>query len=203
MANICNVSVTITGDKATLDELYDMINRQAPMLTRKHPMLLDSEQHSIEFGLCCHQRNADDITLSQSCRWSPRKEDYIDLSDDYPTLTIVVAYEEAADQKFGGFSITGGSCIESHEDTEEQWLEGHDEDYQAELRRINELPYEKFLEEYTEWDVYDDPKYSHLGKAIVARIKDTDLPLFMNVEWMDDEAEQQYKNRYSTFKEAL
>ena len=82
-------------------------------------------------------------------------------------------------------------------------MERYDEDYQAEQRRIQELPYEEFLEEYTEWDVYDDPKYSYLGKAIVARIKDTDLPLFMNVEWMDDEAEQQYKNRYSTFKEAL
>jgi hypothetical protein len=193
----------ITGDKANLDELFDMIHRQSPMLTRKHPMLQDAETNKIEFGLCCHQRNADDITLTQTCRYDPRREDYIDLSDDYPTLTFVVEYYEPANQKFGGFTVTGGSCIESHEDTEEQWLEGHDEDYQAELRRINELPYEEFLEEYTEWDVYDDPKYAYLGKAIVARIKDTDLPLFLGVEWEDETADRQYKERYTTYKGTL
>jgi len=203
MANICTVYTTITGDKASLDELYDMIHAQSNMLTRKHPMLLDAETHKIEFGLCCHQRNADDITLTQSCRWSPRKEDYIDLSDDYPTLTIIVTYEESANQLYGGFMVTGGSCTESYEITEEQWLERHDDDYRAEKKRIEELPYEEFLEEYTEWDVYDDPKYAYLGKAIVKRIKDTDLPLFINVEWMNDEADRQYKNRYSIQQEAL
>lgn len=203
MANICTVYATITGDKNNLDELFDMIHRQSPMLTRKHPMLQDAEANKIEFGLCCHQRNEEDITLTQSCRWSPRREDYIDLSDDYPTLTIEVAYEETGEQVFGEFTITGGSCIEAHDLTEEQWLEGHDEDYQAELRHINELPYEEFLEKYTDWDVCSEPQYVYLGKAIVARIKDTDLPLFINVEWMDDVAEQQYKDRYSTFKEAL
>jgi len=203
MANICTVYATITGDKPNLDELFEMIHAQSPMLTRKHPMLRDAETNKIEFGLYCHQRNTDDITLTQSCRWSPRKEDYTDLSNDYPTLNIEVAYEETANQVFGGFTVTGGSCVESHELTEEQWLEGYDEDYQAELRRINELPYEEYLEEYTDWDVYDDPKYAYLGKAIVARIKDNDLPLFINVEWMDEETERLYKARYSTFKEAL
>jgi hypothetical protein len=99
--------------------------------------------------------------------------------------------------------VEGGSCIESVDYTEEQYLERHDEEYQAEKKRIAESPYEEFLEEYTEWDVCSELKFAYLGKNIVARIKDTDLPLFINVEWEDEETERLYKNRYSTIKEAL
>lgn len=201
MANICTVYVTITGDKSNLDELYDMIRRQSPILIRRHPMLRDTEANRIEFGLHNHQRNENDlensIVLSQSCRWKPRIEDYIDLSEDYPTLTIEVGYEEAGNDVYGGFTVTGGSCIESHKFTEEQWLEQHDEDYQAEKKRIAELPYEEFLEEYTEWDVSEENQYAYLGKDIIARIKDEDLPLFVNVDWMDETVDRMYKNRYS------
>jgi hypothetical protein len=84
-------------------------------------------------------------------------------------------------------------------------MELHDEDYIYEKKQIAELPYKEFLEEYAKWndegELDDEPKYTSLGKDIIARIKDDDLPLFMNVDWYDDAINQQYKDRYSTYKE--
>jgi len=203
VANICTVYAVITGDPLILSELYSRIQQQDINLTDNHPMLLDTDTSNLLYGLCCHRRNEFDITLTQACPWKPKEEAYIDLSDMYPDLTIEVAYEEAADQVYGDFTVIGGSCIESQELTEEQWLERHDDEYLFEKKQIETLTYEEFLESYTEWDVSCDPKYVYLGKDIVARIKDTDLPLFMNVDWMDETINRQYKDRYSTFKEAL
>jgi len=203
MANICTVSVMITGDLTILAALTKLIRDQDAILISDHPMLMDTDVHGIAYGLNLLQCNTSDITLTQTCGWKPDIGDYIDLSDDYPTLKIKVTYEEGGDQVYGEFTVEGGSCIESVDYTEEQYLERHDEEYQAEKRWIAESPYEEFLESYTEWDVSCDPKYVYLSKDIVARIKDTDLPLFVNVDWMDEGIDRQYKDRYSTFKEAL
>jgi hypothetical protein len=203
MANICVVTTNISGDLAPLSTLTKLIRDQDTVLIDKHPMLIDTDVHGIVYGMCNLQCHASDITLAQACSRQPSLYDYLALSKDYPTLTIVVSYEECGNQVYGSFVVEGGSCIESVDYTEEQYLERHDEEYQAEKKRITESPYEEFLEEYTEWDVYTELKYAYLGKDIVARIKDTDLPLFINVEWEDEETERLYKNRYSTIKEAL
>lgn len=203
MANTCLVTTKISGDLTPLSTLTKLIRDQDAILISDHPMLMDTEAHHIEHGMCNIQCHASDITLAQACRWKPSLYDYQALSNDYPTLTIAVSYEECGNQVYGSFVVEGGSCIESVDYTEEQYLERHDEEYQAEKKRIAELPYKEFLEEYTEWDVCTELKFAYLGKDIVARIKDTDLPLFINVEWEDEETERLYKARYSTYKEAL
>jgi hypothetical protein len=190
--------VTIRGSEEQIAELYDKLENQDPKLLKQLPMLTDAESGKVEFGmhsLVCK----DDTTLyiTQSCKWHPKIEDYIDLNDLFDTLRIKVAYEEGANNVYGEFLVEGGSCQESVELTEEQWREGHDEDYQAELKRIQELPYEEFLEEYSDWDCTEEPQYVYLEKKILERIKDEDLPLFVNVEWRDEDVEQAYKNRFS------
>jgi hypothetical protein len=90
---------------------------------------------------------------------------------------------------------------------EEQWLEENDEDYYEEKKNIADLPYDKFLKEYSKWndegELDDEPKYYYLGKDIIDRIKEEDLPLFVNVDWHSDEIAKRYNIHVTVNQEAL
>lgn len=203
MANICSSAVTVAGNKGEINALHQQIERQDETFLKNFWILSDTEKHASDFGLSNCQLNSDtELTFYLSSQWSPPTEELITVSELYPMLTFEVVYQEPANAVYGRQLIEGGSCVEDEVYTEEQSLELYDEDYQFEKKRIQDLPYEEFLEEYSKWnddgEVDDDPKFRYLSKDIVARIKDEDLPLFINVEWMDDEAEEQYKTRHST-----
>lgn len=208
MANLCSNYVVVTGDKGAVKALYQQIERQDETFLKNYWILTDTDKHNCDFGLSNLQRNSDtEITFSLCSKWSAPTNELLDVSEIYPTLKFVVLYEEPANAVYGRQVYEGGSCEEDEAYTEEQWLEAHDKDYQLEKKRIQELPYEEFVEEYSKWndegEADDEPKYRYLEKDIVKRIKDEDLPLFISVEWLDEDAAQQYKDRYSNVKEAL
>lgn len=207
MSNLCSNYVTVTGDKIAIDELVTRIGQVGQLsrkdLTEDNWLLCDAPTLHCDYGLCNYQRNGDDeITLTICSRNAEPRRELLALSLLHPTLTLVTVYDEPACEVYGRLEITGGSIVEDQEYTEEEYLELYDEDYKTEKKRIAELPYKDFLEEYTEWDVNDDTKYTSLGKDIINRIKDEDLPLFINVDWYRSSIEKEFKNRFSPSQEA-
>jgi hypothetical protein len=211
MSNLCSNYVEIIGNDAAIRALSDKIDAIYAITDRKklnedNWYLCDAHTLHCDYGMSNLQKNSDtEITFNICSRNSPPTANLYALSKEIPTLTITCLYEEPGMQLYGRLQYTEGSCIEDAVFTEEQWLEEHDDDYKFEKKNIAELPYDKFLDEYSKWndegELDDECKYRYLGKDIVARIKDDDLPLFINVEWNDDDAEQQYKERYSQVKE--
>ena len=211
MSNLCSNYVEVTGDEIAVSELLNDIaavhQLDLKALTEDNWYLCDAEKLCCDYGMMNLQKNSDtDVTFNICSRNAPPEKNLAELSLQHPTLTITCLYEEPGCQLYGRLQFTGGSCVEDTIYTEEQWLEEHDEDYKFEKNAIAELPYDEFVEEYSKWndegELDDEPKYYYLGKDIIARIKDEDLPLFVNVDWHDDDINQLYKDRYSTDKES-
>jgi len=207
MSNLCSNYVTVTGDKIAIDELATMIG-QVGQLSRKdltvdNWLLCDAPTLHVDYGLCNYQRNVDgEVTLTICSRNAEPRKELLALSLLHPTLTFVTVYEEPMCEVYGRLEITGGSTVEDQGYTEEEYLELYDEDYKIEKKCIAESSYEDFLKEYTEWDCYDEPKYTALGKDIIDRIRDEDLPLFINVDWLIDSITKKFKTRFSPSQEA-
>lgn len=199
MANLCSNDITVTcepGDEGDLKAFVEAL-KKPPKELSENIVCRNAEALSSDYG---HYNVTEvpptKVTLYVCSKWSPPTEEVIALSGLFPTLTIKVVYDEPGNEIYGCQSFTQGCCVEDRVMAEKTWRAEYDEDYIEEKLHIAECPYEEFLKEYGDWDIYDEPRYSTLGADIVARIKEKDLPLFMGVDWGDEETEQAYKDRF-------
>ena len=64
-----------------------------------------------------------------------------------------------------------------------------------ELEILKEMDYKEFLKEYTKDNYFEDYPFIYLEREVALRIKERDLPLFINKKWEDSRAEEVYKKR--------
>lgn len=121
-----------------------------------------------------------------STAWSPPAAWLAAVAPKYPTLEFELVYSEEGNDVFGMVSAYGDQ-FEDLSYTEEEFREQHDPDYIAQVRFIKKLPYKKLILTYSDpessFTDLQPSHYQYLDKHILARIKDKDLPLFVNREW--------------------
>lgn len=97
---------------------------------------------------------------------------------------------------FAEATIQDGSCDERSME-EKEYLKKHHWNFKEVLAELTNCSYEDFLKNYTHDNFFGEHPYSLIDRDIVDMIKEEDLALFINREWMDSDAEQEYKRRLS------
>lgn len=196
MANVCTCYMRIDGERKTLDRLVRRIETRDSRLLKLFPWLEKGAAYGMYGGV--DRENDTTLRLPFTCKWQPPKDHIERLSKAFG-LKIICWYEEPAMIVYGRVSYESGEIIEDVAYDEEAWMEEQYEDFAVCKRNISESPYEEFLDAYTQgfdWEDVGDSRWCVLEKHIVKRIKDEDLPLFINTPWDCEEAEQMYKARF-------
>lgn len=123
--------------------------------------------------------------------WSPPLEWLLTTSEQFPSLEFSDSY---IDEGGGAGRIwVSNEDYTSEEQSEHGWRMEHDEMYAEEYEFIVRGDYEKVRDEYLERNECD--RYFFEGK-LLERIKNEDLPLFLNFSWYycSDEFEERCKN---------
>jgi hypothetical protein len=197
MSNICECYLTITGDYKDLEVLYNRLMDQDPTILETVPNFRINPKSdycisSKDFIILKPKPNR--MTISFCGRNLPPLEELSDLSSEYPELNFHLIYEEPGNEIFGEATISDGGYY-NNEMEERAFMEAHNGGYKEERKSILELPYDEFVKEYTHGKFFEEHPYGWLDLDIVNRIKDKDLPLFINRQWMDSDAERIFKAR--------
>lgn len=195
MANICGNDIVISGDMDQLEALSKRLSDQDPALLQTVP----------NFTIC----STSDYTINESAdvscdcgvisfyfgsKWSCPLEAITELSKEYPNLMFELSFEESAMDYFGTATISNGGCNENSMG-ELDYIEQYNEEYIDQLSTLNNLTYEEFVKTYTHDNFFDEHPFGYIDRAVVKKIKDEDLALFINREWFDDNAHEEYKRR--------
>jgi hypothetical protein len=194
MANICSNRITITGEVPSLEALLKRLLEQDPALLEIVPNFSFQVISGDASEIGAHYFVEEEIEFSFNSKHSCPLNDISILSMEYPDLNFHVVYEESDTDTYGEASITDGSCTDNSMN-ELEFLEKHNGNYIEMQENITELPYEDFIKGYTHDNFFDEHPYSYLDREVLNRIKDEDLGLFINREWMDSKAEEEYKRR--------
>lgn len=196
MANICTNFITISGDEEQLEALLKRLLEQEPSLLETIPNFEIAEtDFSIYNEGDIDYEGDSDIQIRFGSKWNCPVNDIASLSIEYPELQFNIHYEECGCANYGEIQIWDGSIAKT-ELNERQYCEKYNEEYKEQLEQITSSTYEDFLKDYSHGG-FDEYPYSYLDRNIVDRIKDTDLPLFINRQWMDPKARETYKLRLS------
>lgn len=120
--------------------------------------------------------------------WSPPREWIKTTSGIFAKL---IFRDEWCDEGGGsGIIEAEGETVDDYPTEDIEWRKKHDESFKELLEEIEKGDYQELLDKYVE---YGEPEYSDLEGAILARIKDKDLPLFMTFHWYN--LEDKYQKR--------
>lgn len=197
MANICSNYITLSGPTKDIKKLGGLIEKQDEALLKTFTWF----EKGCHYGLVDDLDNASNFIVITS-KWGPPIEGYIELSKSFPTLTFAVEYEECGNNVYGKVSFKAGEKFDDITRTEEDFLmENAPQSFNEELDDIAHMPYKRFLKSYLkeietlEDDVEDIRCVPYIEKAVLKRIEDKDLPLFLNHTWQSDANETEYKRR--------
>lgn len=195
MANICSNHITISGDTAQLEALLKRLLDQDQALIETVPNFTidDANDFTIQDREDIYD-NCGEIYFHFGSKWNCPLEDIETLSTEYPDLEFNLTFEEGGNDYFGTAYIQNGSCNETMMEAVE-FIEEFHYDYISQRDEILEMPYSKFLKSYTHDNEFDEFPFGYLDRHIVKRIKEKDLPKFINRNWYDKEAETEFKLR--------
>lgn len=198
MANLCNNYCEISGSDDQLEALWKRLIDQDAALLRVVPnfTIQESSDYCI-YGEDCITRDQDgDICISFGSKWNCPLDGITSLSVEYPDLEFNFRFDEGDNDYYGTASIIDGSCTET-EMEEVDYIEAFHVDYIDQRDSMLKLNYDEFVKSYTHDNFFDEYPFGCIDRHVVKRIKDKDLPKFLNRQWFDDEAEQEYKGRLS------
>jgi len=183
----------ISGDENTLSALAKKIEDQDKELLELFPWF---EITKYDYGLWKDTLSIYPtlISFSYGSKWAPPEKQLYSLVDAYPTLTFKGTFEEPSMEIFGKITGEKGSlCLEYQEPLE--YFTEYYENFAEERELIENGPYKDFLNSLLE-NSYDDYSSIHhyLEPLIVRRLKDEDLPLFINKNWIT--AEKMFQDRF-------
>lgn len=111
------------------------------------------------------------------------------VAKKYHTLKFVMDSEEGGNDYYAKFTAQGDEFLESNY-TPFEWYYENYEDFSLECDRIKIMPYEEFLKEFSEGGLVkllEESPSSLLEPIVLARIKDEHLPMFVGIEWLNEE----------------
>jgi hypothetical protein len=134
----------------------------------------------------------EEIVYQYQTAWCPPNGWLDKTSAMYPKLLFNNAWRSEGGEA-GVLSICVDDGVEYQEDmSESEWLMTYDEEYKKEHDFIAEGDYKEVVVSYTKENFVQ----YHFRKLLLDRIKDEDLPLFINFDWDGDEdVEEEYKER--------
>lgn len=122
--------------------------------------------------------------------WSPPSAWLEKTSQQYPTLEFENNYlSEGGECGRITASING---TYHKENNAVDWKLSYDESFKEQYEMIKEGPYEEVMQRYQNEEEIDDSDFSEI---LLDRIKNEDLPLFMNFDWWKNEVKEKYKER--------
>jgi|WetSurMetagenome_2_1015567.scaffolds.fasta_scaffold50361_1 hypothetical protein len=197
MANICSNFLTITGDHDQLEPLHKRLMDQDPKLIAT----ISNFEVSVHCDYCINdleviKYDSEKITLDFGSRYMCPIDELCEVSTEYPDLEFKVNFNESGNDYFGETSIQDGSD-DTNELEERDYCETYDEFYKEQRAAVTDCSYEDFVKNYTHDNFFDEHPYAMIDHDVVKRIKDDDLPLFISREWVDEDAEAEYKLRLS------
>jgi len=187
MANICTNEMEITGNKKDIATLNTKIDEQDEELLKLFCWFTDGGLS--DYGAFFIQSTDESINVDFCSKWDFPVEALTNLGAAYPRLKFEAFYEEPAMDVFGKISCINGKVTNTFLTPLDYYSE-YNEDFQAEREHIENLPYSELLS-YTLQD--DEYMYSYLDEIILKRIKDKDLPLFINYKW--EHCEEKFTSR--------
>lgn len=196
MANICGNHLIITGEGSSLDAFYTRLTGQDKALLKTVPNFEINEKsdYCIYGKDSIGQDDDGNIEISFGSQWSCPIEEIAELSSEYPDLIFDLVYEEGGNDAYGEVHIQDGGYNETELEADEYFLK-YNEDYKAAYRRIKFSTYKSFVKNYSGRNFFEEYPFSYLDKQVLDRIKDDDLPMFINRQWMDEDVEEAYKRR--------
>lgn len=194
MANVCSCFINVEGKSAK--GLLQRVMDQDPSLEKVFTWFL----HGSYYGLVQDPKDlsgVDDLLLEFTCKWAPPLDYLSELSKDYPDCTFNLRYDESGMELYGTVVCANGEILEDNKMEEEQYLKAFNEDYQAETKAIKGSTYKEFLKNISGMDDLSDEFvwHRHLERHYLNRIKDEDLPLIINHEWLDYSNKEIYLKR--------
>lgn len=124
--------------------------------------------------------------------WSPPTGWLDKTAQLFPSLKFVDTFINEGGGA-GRITIHVDEGIEEEEELEDiEWKLEYNEDFREKYNLIKEGNYEEIIEYWKDMDEIED---SDLAKPLLDRIKDEDLPIFLNFEWYHDGVEEEYKER--------
>ena len=195
MANICSNHLEVTGDQEQLEALHKSLIDQDPALLKTVPnfTISNSCDYSINSGEYI-TFNDDVLCIDFGSKWNSPLDEIEELSNQYPDLVFEINFEECGNEVFGKAFIKNGSS-DITEMEEIPYLEEFNSLYIMELEDLNNCTYEQFLEKYTHDNFFIEHPFGYIDRCVVARIEKKDLPKFINRQWFDEKAENEYKRR--------
>lgn len=196
MANVCTNYMHMKGDPRRMDRLQKRLESQDKRLLKLFPWF----EKDLSYGMySLFRQNEATVIVYFTSKWRAPVDEIERLSKAFG-LEITCRYEEPGNRVYGRVCYDHGEMTEDRSYDEESWLEEENEDFRECKREIQEGSYENFIRDYKEgidWeDIGGSPQWSILEKYIVERIKDEDLPLFINTPWMSSEAQRMYSARF-------
>lgn len=197
MANLCGNHLSITGEGSSLYAFYTRLTGQDKALLETVPHF---EIRDGNCDFCIYDKESvkldDDgnIKIEFGSKWSCPIGEITELSSEYPDLIFDLVYQEGGMDRYGEVHIQDGSYDETKLSAEEYSRKYHEE-YKAAYQRIKFSTYKSFVKNYSRGNFFDEFPFSYLDKVVLNRIKDDDLPLFINRQWMDEDVEEMYKRR--------
>ena len=191
MANLCSNYIEITGNKKDIASLGKKIEEQ------------DTELLSLFYWFTLRNGNdygmwedtlavdSDSIFFGFGSKYAPPLKAIESLAEKYPRLNFNGSYEESGCEVYGKFYGTEGEFTFTDMAPLEYFTE-FNEDFAAEREFIEKSSYEDFLKHALEEETNDlDYLWTYLDPLIIDRIKEKDLPLFIDREWYnEDDAEK-------------
>jgi len=197
MANLCSVFLHIEGNSAQLKKLRTKICEQDKDLLDLYCWfdaygaygIVNDIDEFVEFA-----EEEGEISLDLSVKWEPHLSDLSKVSLLFPRLTFSGNYEESGNLLYGEFFITNGAITDNPVD-QETYLFNHDDEFSEIIQNIEQAKYSipyltKKLDNVTDY-LYEGLVEKHLLK----KIKDIDLPLFINHSWCSDENKEEFNRR--------
>ena len=144
--------------------------------------------------LVVNENNDGELLLSFDTEWAAPNMWLYNIAPQFPELKFKNAWichgNDAGEYRIkteDGEIVDEEVCLDEHD-----WKLKYDEIYIEEYEQITGgWDYKRFLEFFIE----NDPEYIDLEEYIIKRIKDEDLPLFINKEWETDTAQDLYESR--------
>ena len=195
MSNICEVYLRIEGSQDDLVTFKRLIETNDASI-EGHVPYFNIDQSNV---YCVFDMTLFDgyLSIVACAPWNPDQPGIQALSKNLHSLLFKVHYSEPGCQLFGTFQIEDGCILEEEELSELDYLSRYNDEFRKEKERIETISYDEFITEYSKEEVYVQHPDCLLEILIINRIKDDDLPLFINSKWMDKEAEKEYKRRFT------